>query len=142
VLEQEHAVRDRRRAPPVVAGPQCRLGKRREEHRVPLREDLVVDPGSRAFLAGREQSPAAAFDDVRTADVGPCVDAVRDRAALEVAFVLDSPVHRRIVRPVAENLREFARGPRVVRTLLVVAVRPLGIGILGAEEPATGMSHP
>ena len=112
-----------------------RFGKRREEERIPLGEDLVVEAGAHALLAYLEQPLAGALD-VWRADEVAADRPVENGGALEVSFWGDAPPLEcggRLVR--AQHVLDLVGAPD--RELALLA---FGVGVLGREEATVGMA--
>ncbi len=130
-VTRNSAMRRAASAQSPAAGGAGRLGQRRAEHGVPLGEDLVVEAGSDAAAAGLEEEAAGLFDVGRSPQRCPR-GTTQDRAAFEVAAVGDPvPLRRHGTEPGAGRVGDLGRAPHVETALLA-----LGVGVLGAVEPA------
>src|SRR5690606_6771183 len=89
VREEELAVGHGGREPALVAGGGGSFGERREHHRVPLGEHLVVAERPGTLGACREELGPGRLDNRRTSQRAAVAQPAEDRASLEVRLGAD-----------------------------------------------------
>ena len=120
--DEEVAECDRSIAPFHVIHRKCCFRERREHHRVPLGDHLVVETRSSTLRSCDEELLARRFDVVWSIESSAGMHPVGDRSALEVSRVGDAEPGAGILGEFwLEMVVHLAWSPRVVQPLVAVS---------------------
>ena len=135
IRAEEFGVDDRRRKPFGVSGGGGRFGQCGQHESVPFSEDLRVESGPDTGGTMREQRGSASFDGSGAGEV-PADRTLEDVRTLPIPGSGDAIPTDDILGIDAADRTDLVDGPDVE-----LALDAFGIGILGGEESAGGMTQ-